>query len=204
MSTCGGQAQKIAASVFPPSSLAKRRCSTFPRNVEWLFQCRKHVFLGENLEIRRLLEFGGEQGAQRLVEDRAPGGIGEVGEHDGVFVRDRRSRLSSGVEPAESSSSCCDHEKGYRCAEKPAARRACCHRHERSGSRRGGCNPVPPPGPGFSFRQCNAATFSISLQTFQVGADFGSVLVAQVAVLLQRFLDDLFDAGRDGCIEARR
>ena len=37
----------------------------------------------------RLLQRHGQRGLERVVEDRVAGGVGEVGEHDGVFGAER-------------------------------------------------------------------------------------------------------------------
>ena len=44
-------------------------------------------------------------------------------------------------------------------------------------------------------RDC-ATRIRIALQPLQVGADIGRMLIAQVAILLERFADDVFEFGR--------
>ena len=53
-------------------------------------------------------------------------------------------------------------------------------------------------------RRCRPPRFGIPLQPLQVGAHVGGVLVAQVAVFLQRLVDDLFQLRRNITIETNR
>ena len=50
----------------------------------------------------------------------------------------------------------------------------------------------------------SSARIRVALQPLEVSADIGSVLVAQVAVLLQGLLDDLFQLGGDLRVQAHR
>ena len=46
--------------------------------------------IGQNIEEGRLSEFDAERLLERVIEDRVAGGVGEVGEHDRVFLGERR------------------------------------------------------------------------------------------------------------------
>ncbi len=48
-----------------------------------------HLLVVHDFQKRRLLKLDGEPLAQRAVEDRIAGGVGEVGEHQHIFVRER-------------------------------------------------------------------------------------------------------------------
>ncbi len=47
--------------------------------------------VGKNVEEGRLFEIDGEGLLERAVEDRVAGGVGEVGEDDGIFLGEWRS-----------------------------------------------------------------------------------------------------------------
>ena len=51
---------------------------------------------------------------------------------------------------------------------------------------------------------CATARIRVALETLQLGAHFRGVLIPQVAVLLQRAVDDVFQFGRDLAVEAHR
>jgi len=44
-----------------------------------------HLLIGKNVKKWRLLQLDAQGLLQRVVKDSFPGGVGEIGEHDGVF-----------------------------------------------------------------------------------------------------------------------
>src|SRR5579872_1319095 len=49
-----------------------------------------------------------------------------------------------------------------------------------------------------------ASAFGVALQALQVGANISGALVAEIAIFLQRLVDDVFELGRKICVEADR
>ena len=49
----------------------------------------------------------------------------------------------------------------------------------------------------------DAAGAGVALEAFEVGAHVGGVLVAEVAIFFEGFVDDAFELGREIGIEAR-
>ena len=50
----------------------------------------------------------------------------------------------------------------------------------------------------------HGAAGGFALEAFEVGAEIGSVLIAEVAVFFEGFVDDAFEFGRDFRVEANR
>ena len=58
-----------------------------------------HLFVGEEAQERGLLQGNGQRAFQRLVENGIAGGVGEVGENDGVFVGELGGAMGAPVGP---------------------------------------------------------------------------------------------------------
>ena len=125
------------------------------------------------LEERRLLELHRQSLAQRFVEHRIARPVGEIGEHDGVLVREIRARVEdTGIlrprpppqlpHPAAASKSG-DAVPGTLCG-----RHSGRHRHRAR----------------------------VSFQALKVGAKVGCVLVTEVAVGLEALRDDALQLWR--------
>jgi hypothetical protein len=61
-------------------------------------QILRHFAVGKHIQERRLPQGNVERRLQRVVEDRIAGGVGEITEHDRVFLGKRLS-LASKIEP---------------------------------------------------------------------------------------------------------
>ena len=154
----------------------------------------------------------GQRLLQGSVKDGIAGGIHEVGENDGVFFGEGAG--AAGAQEQASANKDCDQCGGSDGGNLPgfslnrgnSGRRAALGGTDegvrpyvdRSGNGRAWLVSGPRTGiVGCRYRAgtCGYGTsgVGITLQALQVGADVGGVLVAEVAVFLQRFVDDVFE-----------
>ena len=144
-----------------------------------LLEVHVFVLVAEDGVARFHLEVGhaGEAGDQRFGEPVAE----EIGVRVAARVGERQHRDGS------------DLRRACLGAPEPCPRRRCDHQGRRS------CDPI---FPGRDFwrngRQCRHGfpRFGVALQPLQIRAHVGCVLVAQIAIFLQSFVDDLVQLGR--------
>ena len=129
--------------------------------------------VGEHIQERRLPQGNVERRLQRVVEDRIARAVGKIGENDGVFLGQALALLMRTiVKPARHEQG--DQQDGNRNLPelRHPSRRSFCHRHRARACRR------------------TASALGVPLQPLQIGSHVGCVLIAQIAVFLQRLVDD--------------
>ena len=145
-----------------------------------------HLLFGKDIQVRRLLQIHRQRFLERAVENRVSRGIHKIGDQNRIALRHDRA--------------CPAQEDGHRQPQHGQYD----DRHDRQ---------VPDPArlavarrpQGGGTRGCgNQSRVRVALQTLQVGPHFGCALVAQVAVFLQQFGDDLFQLQRHVGIQPHR
>jgi TolB-like protein/tRNA A-37 threonylcarbamoyl transferase component Bud32 len=140
----------------------------------------RHLKLGNQGEKGRLLKLHREPLLQRVVKYAVTGLVVEIGEDDRVFVGQDGRTVSEIPEAYD-----CEHR----------------------GGRARGNDPLPPLGCGSSAcvlarSRGGAARIGIALQPLEIGAHVDGSLIAQLAILLQRLVDDAFQIFRQVRIDA--
>ena len=151
-------------------------------------QGRGHAGIRQDIQKRRLLQLNGERLFQGSVKHAFACSVGEIGENDGVLVSQGSCLMRTIVKPRR------------------------CKRHDQQDSRWHNKLPEIPLRSGRCFlhdhylaRTCceTTADFCVAFQPLQVGANVCGMLVAQVAVFLQRLVNQRFDFPRNLGIELR-
>jgi hypothetical protein len=155
--------------------------------------------LRNDVEIRRLLEIDGQRLPQRTVERRFARRVDEIREQDLVAVAKRGRPLLRDEHRRRNQRH--DYERGRAGRDRAPpddlrqARSRCCGRADRGrrqSSGRDGCIHV------------GALTAAVALQSFEVAAQIGRRLVAEVRILFHAASNDLFEAGGDLRVQSRR
>ena len=151
-------------------------------------ECFASLAVGKNIQKRRLLQIDGERLLECAVEDWVTGGVGEIRQHNRVFLGQRRGGMRGARTKIESASRE-DRQNdgtGHDVSAEPS-------RPGNSGiwdfhatAAAGGSAGI---GPGSSRR---LVRFRIPLEPLQIGSHVGRMLIAQIAVLLQSLVDDPF------------
>src|ERR1019366_6047866 len=166
----------------------------------------------EDVEEWRLSEVDGQSLLERIIEDGLSGFVVKVGQDDGVFFCEERSigrwncRTRVPVEATGEQGGDDDHHSRNQNLPPVAhrwSRRRCLTRRKcrlllvarRAGGRTGACDTRSGWRSGCVVNgggNSRPARFCLPLQAFQVGTQISSVLVAQIAILLQRLAHDPF------------
>ena len=131
-----------------------------------------HALLRHQSDERRLLELYRETLAKRLVEDRVAGGVGEIGEDDGVLHGQPRSARERGVAGDD----------------------------ERHDHRAGRCQDLPPRAAAAGRRARGRDRGPTLLEALQVCQYFRRVLIPQAAIPLEASVGDARQIGRERAV----
>ncbi len=182
----------------------------------------RDALVGKQVQKWRLLQLCRKPLPQRAVEDRIAGGVGEIGENDGVLLGEPvRGLARAEIEHSGDRSNDKDHGSGNQnLPEFPAALqelRRPSRRPMTQMEQAQGMNPMLVTAAGRLPRPLSCATVTVPelaamrssrfrsrFSRLQIGAHFRGVLVAQLAVFLQRLVDDVFQLGRHIGIQPHR
>jgi hypothetical protein len=191
-----------------------RALANFPANVAgqtclWRFahqlQRLLHLGIGNDVEIGRLAQAHRQRLLESIVEDRITGGVGEVGKEDGILFGECSSFVGAVEKTASDQQG--NHYQSNRNQYPPAAaRRLLCRPSWHGGNsavlarrlarglatlgrhHRGGRFLL-----FYDVRGAGSARLGLSFQPLQIGSNVRRVLVAQLSVFLQCFIDDAFE-----------